>query len=318
AFVIEKRIIFATILALTLVISGFWFFNKSRDEKTAMNSEQSVVATTKSTVESPDSDNDGLKDWEETLWGTNPDSADTDNDGILDGEEIKNNEPSVPAPKQEPIQEDNLTQKTSRELFVSYIQQRQAGLDPKTAIDQILGTILDDSESSGFKNNFSQKNLRLASDNSTEEARAYINNLAKISDDGASKIKENELTTLKRLIQQANSSDSFEKFDEFAVNAAAYKEMVASILKIAVPQNYIGPHLKYLNALNNLAKINSAFSVFMSDPISGMGAAKQYLDEAENIKRSLITLSVVAYSDRLTFGPNEYGFALLSLINQLQ
>ncbi|MEK7567086.1 MAG: hypothetical protein AAB527_03065, partial [Patescibacteria group bacterium] len=146
AFVIEKRIIFATILALTLVISGFWFFNKSGDEKTAINSEQSVTATTKSTVESPDSDNDGLKDWEETLWGTNPNNDDSDNDGISDGEEIKNNEPSVPTPKQEPSQENplNLTQKTTRDLFVSYIQQRQTGLDPKTAIDQILGTILDD------------------------------------------------------------------------------------------------------------------------------------------------------------------------------
>src|SRR3989338_8242106 len=38
-----------------------------------------------------DSDNDGLKDWEETLWKTDPQNPDTDKDGTLDGEEIKQN-----------------------------------------------------------------------------------------------------------------------------------------------------------------------------------------------------------------------------------
>ena len=36
-----------------------------------------------------DSDGDGLKDWEEALWGTDPNNPDTDGDGILDGAEIQ-------------------------------------------------------------------------------------------------------------------------------------------------------------------------------------------------------------------------------------
>ncbi|MCH7529851.1 hypothetical protein IIB50_01915 [Patescibacteria group bacterium] len=35
-----------------------------------------------------DSDDDGLKDWEEVLWGTDPFNPDTDNDGTDDGVEI--------------------------------------------------------------------------------------------------------------------------------------------------------------------------------------------------------------------------------------
>lgn len=37
-----------------------------------------------------DSDSDGLKDWEEILWGFDINNPDTDGDGILDGKEIKN------------------------------------------------------------------------------------------------------------------------------------------------------------------------------------------------------------------------------------
>ncbi|MEK7596366.1 MAG: thrombospondin type 3 repeat-containing protein [Patescibacteria group bacterium] len=46
-----------------------------------------------------DSDQDGLKDWEETLWKTDPQNPDSDNDGTPDGEEIKQNrDPSKPGP----------------------------------------------------------------------------------------------------------------------------------------------------------------------------------------------------------------------------
>jgi len=39
----------------------------------------------------PDSDNDGLKDGEEYIYGTNPTSPDTDRDGLSDKEEISRN-----------------------------------------------------------------------------------------------------------------------------------------------------------------------------------------------------------------------------------
>jgi len=46
-----------------------------------------------------DSDNDGLKDWEEELYHTDPYNADTDNDGFLDGEEVATGtNPRVKAP----------------------------------------------------------------------------------------------------------------------------------------------------------------------------------------------------------------------------
>ena len=46
-----------------------------------------------------DSDNDGLKDWEEELYKTSPYDPDTDGDGYLDGEEINSgHNPLVKAP----------------------------------------------------------------------------------------------------------------------------------------------------------------------------------------------------------------------------
>jgi len=46
-----------------------------------------------------DSDNDGLRDWEEELYKTDPNNQDTDDDGYLDGEEINSDHnPLIKAP----------------------------------------------------------------------------------------------------------------------------------------------------------------------------------------------------------------------------
>jgi len=46
-----------------------------------------------------DSDNDGLKDWEEALWKTDPQNPDTDGDGTPDGKEVaEGRNPAIPGP----------------------------------------------------------------------------------------------------------------------------------------------------------------------------------------------------------------------------
>lgn len=341
AFLGNKKIVFATILALVLGAGVFWIYSakggptfgwqKSGGKKIASSENPLAVSIQKQLTDSPDSDGDGLKDWEEQLWGTDQNSPDSDGDGTPDGEEIKIgrdplkagsndylNPSSANKEDKAPPEKLNLTQKTTRDLFVSYIQQRQSGLDPISASEGVINAILNDSGVPEFENTFSQKDVKTDAYASSEEKKNYINELARITNDGGEKIKANELKTLERAINLANSSDSFEKFGEFADNAAVYKKMAADILKMSVPQNYASAHLRYLNALNNLSKINLVFSVFMSDPIPGLSAVKQYLTEAENIKNSLLALGVSIRADRLVFGPEEYGFAFLSLVNQLQ
>ncbi len=48
-----------------------------------------LASNATSSINEKDSDNDGLPDWEEALYGTNPNNPDTDGDGTPDGEEIK-------------------------------------------------------------------------------------------------------------------------------------------------------------------------------------------------------------------------------------
>ena len=81
-----------------------------------------------------DSDNDGLKDWEENLYKTDPWNPDTDGDGYLDGEEINSgHNPLVKGPNDNQVfyplpvgDKYNITNKTFADfscVLNSYIEQ---------------------------------------------------------------------------------------------------------------------------------------------------------------------------------------------------
>lgn len=81
-------ILVAVFLAISLILFIGTYSKKGVFSRTALIESQDK-----------DSDNDGLKDWEEELYKTSPYDPDTDGDGYLDGEEINSgHNPLVKAP----------------------------------------------------------------------------------------------------------------------------------------------------------------------------------------------------------------------------
>lgn len=86
-------------------------------EKTNPNNKTPEKTDTFSSQSQSDIDKDGLLDYEEVIYGTDPLNPDTDGDGFLDGEEIASKRnPLIPGPNDELIK--NLTQRVS-ELTLS-------------------------------------------------------------------------------------------------------------------------------------------------------------------------------------------------------
>ncbi|MCR4311641.1 MAG: hypothetical protein NUV54_03715, partial [Candidatus Taylorbacteria bacterium] len=77
-------------LALVLGIIGlFTYFFVYKTKKEVYTAPLTVQKSEESPLLAKDSDSDGLKDWEEQLWKTDPLNPDTDGDGTPDGAEIK-------------------------------------------------------------------------------------------------------------------------------------------------------------------------------------------------------------------------------------
>ncbi len=85
----------AIIVGAILIIGGLVFVLKYSDKDSLL-----LGKTTKFSQEDlKDSDNDGLKDWEEELYKTDPKNPDTDGDGYIDGEEVNSgHSPLVKSP----------------------------------------------------------------------------------------------------------------------------------------------------------------------------------------------------------------------------
>jgi hypothetical protein len=100
------------------------------------------------TSDNKDTDNDGLKDWEENLYKTDPLNPDTDADGYLDGEEINSgHNPLLKSPGDSQVfhplplgDKYNLTQKVLTDEFIdstinSYMTQKNDYLTDHPSID---------------------------------------------------------------------------------------------------------------------------------------------------------------------------------------
>ena len=83
----KKGGILAISAIVLLAVAGLWYV-KSRNTE-ARAGDLAVVQKQAGGAAEPDSDSDGLPDWEEALWHTLPSNPDTDGDGTSDGAEVE-------------------------------------------------------------------------------------------------------------------------------------------------------------------------------------------------------------------------------------
>ena len=85
----SKNFLIALAIAIAVIVVTI-IFNYWKPSVTKYTNDN-LVASASSSAMSIDSDNDGLPDWKENLYGTNPHKADTDDDGTNDADEIAQN-----------------------------------------------------------------------------------------------------------------------------------------------------------------------------------------------------------------------------------
>jgi hypothetical protein len=89
-----RVLLFTAILLTGIIIGGILVLKSKTGQSTISQSASNAAKITKQ-----DSDGDGLLDWEETIYKTDPNNPDTDGDGYFDGEEIASGyDPLKPAP----------------------------------------------------------------------------------------------------------------------------------------------------------------------------------------------------------------------------
>jgi len=272
-----------TVVAVVFIIAVSYVFYEDGNQKNtttqlATNSEIDPEIITKAYEQ--DSDEDGLADWEEVLWSTDPTKPDTDGDGVSDRDQVfvaseslsiasgLENEVGADTVGMEPENHKNSdvpptsTDALAKELFASYLYSLKSGTDlskeqQEEMVQQALGKV-------------------------TPLVTAPTYNQSEVRSVPATSESRMQYIATVREIVLAMTTGSDNEDEAFLALAQGDKEWAAGVLSemvhvytihtdklrtMEVPEDAVGLHVSFVQALMQYTFTIEGFSFINSDPL---------------------------------------------------
>jgi hypothetical protein len=337
---------FISILLSIVVALGIIFISlpPNKQKKTNTNNNKAAQTEnniTKLSMNSADTDEDGLKDWEETLWGTDSKKSDTDGDGTTDGNEIKAGrdplKPNTSTKGKEPndtlenqkiiaqkkAEEDfknlTVTEKVSHELLLQYLKtgktdSKLTDVEVQTIVNKALTYL----PTITYKTH-SQRDLGVINSSTNEVLRDYANNVAKI-------ILDNLMTkteSINSIIADTGDINNDEKlteetkiiFKRFDPLIAKNKKTVTSLLNVSVPEIFLTKHLELINSFEEIYEKQVLMQKSAEDIAVLVLVKGNYYESVQELSTVLIKIAAQVSAMKIKFvSENDYGYQLFNVI----
>ena len=234
-----------------------------------------------------DTDGDGVLDWEESLWGTNPNSKETtlgipDNVAIeklkaVQGVNIKTGSPTTTGSTE------NLTEtdKFSREFFSTVAALNQSGSMDQATMDKLSTSLAERIQNTTPRKVYTLADIKIAPKDDLASAKIYNNAL----DDIYKKypVSGNALDILQRFIIDENNVDS-SVLPELVPITTQTSKIITELVKISVPQSLASLHLDFINGLQRTVENLDDITLYDTDVILALSGISQYPKNAETLK----------------------------------
>ena len=288
----KKLLVFFGIVLVVFLM--FFVFNKYKNKEFVYNSLTTNQGTQEiaQKITIKDSDNDGLKDWEEILWGTDLNNPDSDGDGMNDNDEILAgrdplvegvgdfNKIIIEGRKISKTSQSTLTQTDilAREVFSGYIALKQNDVlgtqEQAKFIEKITANSL------GIEPNIKYltlNDLKISQDSSKESLQKYSIELKQVFSN-IPELRDDNL-----ILKEALDSNSPEKLEEIKSNMVFYEKAIGDLIKIEIPSILQNKHLNLINSFKKITgNIEQMVQVFQ-DPILALVGAKEYYNTLQEI-----------------------------------
>ncbi|OGG64731.1 hypothetical protein A3J11_00550 [Candidatus Kaiserbacteria bacterium RIFCSPLOWO2_02_FULL_55_12] len=324
------RVLTATFFAVVLIIGAYMLARNAKSPPLALASAEMALLQA---IAARDSDGDGLPDWEEALYGTNPNITDTRNLGMTDGEAVAKGlivpkaiadirvatssdgmivDPDLPTPGK-----GTLTAAFAEHFFTLYLAAREAngGNDLSEAqMNDVAMQALDALAAAiaGSPDYKSERDLNIKG-SGADRLREYAAQaesvlLSKTADASKSGIE---------YLQDGVQRNDAEAFTHLASLAKVYRESAVGLAALAVPEELIQGHLALVNAMMRLSEIMSDFARANTDPLATMLALKQYPGTMLTVGNAFFSIAAVYKNAGVTVPDGSLGAAFIYMMDSV-
>jgi hypothetical protein len=247
------------------------YFKNVRKEKVG----DVVVDTAVKDLLAIDHDKDGLPDWEESLWGMDPNKSDTDGNGVLDGAEVAPKRNGLIQKAQTASAEDGLSLNTTelflRELLLNSTALSQAGTISEGGAENFLGPAVDAIGDIQIGKVYTRADLNIVSTITIQDIYTYTTAVNKVFKQNLIG-EENAIAVALGALREKDPAP-LQKLSKFVTQ---YDAVVQTLRKVPVPEPLADIHLRLVNDFAFFSANVTALQGVFTDPLPAFASVTQY------------------------------------------
>lgn len=314
----NKKILLSFFVALLILGGGFLSHSRAGIFSLLsfggiQNADKSTLLddhTTKAAIDitSRDTDGDGLLDWEERIYGCEPENPDSDSDSTNDGDEVRAGRDCAKAAPDDllpVIADPNFATSSTdvlglkKEFFAKYLAAQAQDIRETTFRD-----LLKNFDTKKYRSTYQIVDLNITSDNSVEAMHTYGNAF------GAFIVKYTKRThrTEEEILEDALPDKNSKLLQELQLPAITYRNFAKDLLELSVPSSLAKHHLTIINGYDGMSKGLLGMQKLFVDPIDGGGAYQVYTKQRLNVTNGYAGIVATLSENRVVFTTNEFGY----------
>lgn len=313
------------VVGAAAIVAGVWYIT-SQEALERESGEVISVSGESQEIEAGaferDSDNDGLRDWEEALWETDPANPDTDGDGVSDGEEVRaGRNPTVPGPNDTltqadmPIharEESTLTTSESfqKEFLERITKANRQGSVTETDLQEMLMQLAEEYGQTADSFSFYAESDITVGDTSETSVRTYLNSLGKLAKEYADAFPSERIVSIQRIFTEPGA-DHEVNFNSLVEDFERVEEELATL---SVPRDLASTHT---DALNGIAAMRSSLETILevrdSDSLRAIIEMSSFTSGLTLFGEAVEEIQTYTQTSNINFDEDEPAHVLLDL-----
>lgn len=248
-----------------------------------------------------DSDADGLPDWQEALYGTDPTNPESVKAGVLDADAVAQGLVSPRFSNETAVVADNsvipgvtagpttLTDQFSKELFSQYLAARAKTTPTSAEINDFVSKRLDNLLATRYPITYSLKDIKKGSASGPSALRTYAASAEFAITSQKLKETQTELDYFELVVKKDDASAA----KSVGAIGAMYSATAKSLLAVTVPPEAQSAHLALVNGYARIGAAVTDMASIQSDPVRGLVGISKYTELATQLTQSLASLNGV-------------------------